>query len=145
MTQYGPTTIESPGGGRASLGGEYVVCRICTKRFKLDALEEELLSADEARCNCGARLHAYVVPAELSAPARGVLPRLTRFWVAGREDGYWDERRFFRRSAAERVGASPRQVRFAYEAGRRTGERLRSSAHMHAMRVMKMKSAAAAR
>lgn len=144
MTQNGPTTMESTDGGTASAGGEYVVCRMCTKRFKLAVVGGDVLSLDELRCECGARLHAYDVPAELSAPARGVLPRLTRFWVAGREDGYWEERRYFRRAAAERVGASPRQVRFAYEAGRRMGARLRSGAHLHALRVMRMKGTPAA-
>jgi hypothetical protein len=142
MTQSGPFRLMSASAeGRATTGITYVVCHLCVKRFKSADAEEQL---DEPRCECGARLHAYIAPAELSAPARGVLPRLTRFWIAGREDGYWHEKRFFRPAAAERVGASPRQVRFAYEAGRRVGERLRECAHLHAMRVMKMKAASAA-
>ena len=143
MTQNGPTITNSADGGRARFGSEYVICRLCTKRFRLDDVQADVLAPGELRCECGARLHPYDVPVELSAPPRGVLPRLTRFWVAGREDGYWCERRYFRRAAAERAGASPRQVRFAYEAGRRVGDRLRSSAHLHALRVMKMSGAAA--
>ena len=151
MTQYGPITTETSVGSEGAgdsrgsrvvvLGPQYVICRQCVKRIKLG---QEGPLPEELRCDCGARLHPYDAPAELSAPARGVLPRLTRFWVAGREDGYWDERRFFRPAAAERVGATPRQVRFAYEAGRRVGERLRQGAHLHALRVMKMKAAASA-
>ena len=146
MTQNGPISLTktgAPAGVRTAPGTEYVVCHLCVKRFKpADAAGDEQLG--EPRCECGARLHAYIEPAELSSPARGVLPRLTRFWTAGREDGYWHERRFFRPAAAERVGASPRQVRFAYEAGRRVGERLRECAHLHALRVTKMKAASAA-
>ena len=143
MTQYGSITMDAPGGGarRVSLGPDYVVCRLCIKRTKLSADD---LPLEKLRCECGARLHVYEAPVELSAPARGVLPRLIRFWIAGREDGYWDEKRFFRPAVAERVGASPRQVRFAYAAGRRVGERLREGAHLHALRVMKMKAASAA-
>ena len=151
MTQYGPTpmdmqdtqenTEEAPRTIQVAFGAHYAVCRVCIKRVKVGS---DGPSLDELRCECGARLHAYEVPAELGAPARGVLPRLIRFWLAGREDGYWDEKRFFRPAAAERAGVAPRQVRFAYQAGQRAGERLRDGAHLHALRVMKMKGAAAA-
>ena len=148
MTQNGPVQFPTAHSGDAELrsapGTEYVICRLCIKRFKPSDDTVQTEQEEELRCECGARLHAYVEPVELSSPARGVLPRLTRFWKAGREDGYWSEKRFFRRAVAERVGASPRQVRFAYEAGRRAGERLREGAHLHALRVMKMKGAAAA-
>ena len=150
MTQSGPIRLMTTGGAaetRTAPVPEYVVCHLCVKRFKpADVDQDEQLGQrlEEPRCECGARLHAYVPPVELSARPRGVLPRLTRFWIAGREDGYWHEKRFFRPAAAERVGASPRQVRFAYEAGRRVGERLREGAHLHALRVMKMKAASAA-
>ena len=133
------------------LGPEYGVCLICTKRFRLDA--DTPAAADGTQvvfaqngqplCECGAKLRAYATPVELLARPHGVLPRLTRFWVAGREDGYWGERRFFRPAAAERVGATPRQVRFAYQAGLRAGERLRLDAQAHRMRVMRMQARAA--
>jgi hypothetical protein len=148
MTQNGPITMDAPGGngggaGGATFGPQYTMCRICIKRFKVvPGYQDE--AVDEPRCECGAHLHGYEAPVELSTRARGVLPRLIRFWLAGREDGYWDEKRFFRPAVAERAGVAPRQVRFAYEAGRRVGERLRDGAHLHAMRVMKMKATASA-
>ena len=145
MTQYGPMTMETqentegtPRTIQMTFGAQYVVCRLCIKRHKVASGTPSL---EALRCECGARLHDYASPAELDAPARGVLPRLIRFWIAGREDGYWDEKRFFRPAAAERAGVAPRQVRFAYEAGRRIGVRFREGAHLHALRVMKMKSA----
>jgi hypothetical protein len=146
MTQNGPITMDVPGANGASAGPialttPYTMCRICLKRFKAAPGDS---SIEELRCECGAGLHGYEAPVELSTPARGVLPRLIRFWLAGREDGYWGEKRFFRPAAAERAGVAPRQVRFAYEAGRRVGERLRDGAHLHAMRVMKMKATASA-
>jgi hypothetical protein len=162
VTLRSPATIKVPGAaGSARIGGapEYLVCRICVRRFRVDPVEEPVAPegtdggspspqpaalADEPRCECGARLHPYVVPVELSAPARGVLPRLTRFWIAGREDGFWHEQRFFRSSAAERAGVTPRQVRFAYQAGLRAGERVREGARLHALRVMRMKLGAGA-
>ena len=144
MTQNGPISTEcqtNEGPARFGFGPQYVVCRHCVKRFKAVAAEP---GQDEPRCDCGARLQAYEAPAELDAAPRGVSPRLIRFWRAGREDGYWDEKRFFRSAAAERAGVAPRQARFAYESGRRVGERLREGAHLHALRVMKMKAAHAA-
>ena len=146
MTQYGPTAFEGPNESeiRVAPGPQYAVCRQCVKRIKLPAEVPAGFPIEQLSCECGARLRPYDPPVELTTPARGVLPRLIKFWKAGREDGYWDEKRFFRPAAAERAGVAPRQVRFAYDSGRRAGERIRQDAHLHAMRVMKMKGASAA-
>ena len=141
MTQSGSSQIEAPGaaGTRSPAAPQYLICRQCVKRVKFSPEIEALLALDMLRCDCGAHLHDYVEPVELTAPARGVLPRLIRFWRVGREDGFWNERRFLRPAAADRAGVSPRQARFAYESGRRAGERLRQTAHLHMLRVMRMK------
>ena len=145
MTQSGPIQIEAPGATstRSPFGPQYLMCRQCVKRVKFSPEVEALLALDALRCDCGAHLHDYVEPAELTAPARGVLPRLIRFWCAGREDGFWNEKRFLRPAAADRAGVSPRQARFAYESGRRAGERLRQGAHLPMLRVMRMKGSSA--
>ena len=144
MTQYGAIQIDATDTTevRPPCGPQYVMCRQCVKRVKLSPEFEALMALGELRCDCGARMHDYVEPAELSAPARGVLPRLIRFWRAGREDGFWSEKRFLRPATAERAGVAPRQARFAYESGRRAGERLRAGAHLHMLRVMRMKGVA---
>ncbi len=114
---------------------QVAMCRQCMTRIRLAAYQEP----EDARCECGARLYPFAQPAELTAPPRGVLPRLIRFWIAGREDAYWGERRFFRPACAERAGVSPRAVRFAYESGRRAGERLRAAARSHYALVQRMR------
>src|SRR5687768_13712590 len=141
MTLYGAVQMETTGtpGMRSAPGPEFLMCRLCVKRVKLSPESEALMALGELRCDCGAHLHDYVEPAELSAPPRGVLPRLIRFWRAGREDAFWGEKRFLRPATADRAGVSPRQARFAYESGRRAGDRIREGAHLHMMRVMRMK------
>ena len=146
MTQSASTHIAAPGATSmcSPFGPQYLMCRQCVKRVKLSPEIEALLALDALRCDCGAHLHDYLEPAELTAPARGVMPRLIRFWRAGREDGFWSEKRFLRPAAADRAGVSPRQARFAYESGRRAGERLRQGAHLHMLRVMRMKGCSTA-
>jgi hypothetical protein len=146
MTQYGAVQIDVTGTTevRTPCAPQYLMCRQCVKRVKLSPELQALEALGELRCDCGAHLHDCVEPAELSASPRGVLPRLIRFWRAGREDGFWSEKRFLRPATAERAGVAPRQARFAYESGRRAGERIRQGAHLHMLRVMRMKGAAGA-
>jgi hypothetical protein len=104
-------------------GAQYGICWSCLRRTRL-ALDE---SPARARCGCGRSLSAYDAPVELTQPARGVPVRLARYWIAGREDGFWGEHRVVWVPFAQRERVGKREAQRTYAAGQRAGMRLRAT------------------
>ena len=107
----------------AAVGALYGVCWTCVRRVRVPHGE----TAAASRCGCGRPLSTYSEPAELAQPPRGIPVRLTRYWLAGREDGFWNEHRMVHVPHSQRERVDKRQARRTYAAGQRAGTRLRES------------------
>lgn len=68
------------------IDARYAVCDAELRRFIL----LDGMTTENTRCVCGGHLIDYTPPPEISSsPPSSVSKDLQRFWLAGRETGYW--------------------------------------------------------
>jgi hypothetical protein len=100
---------------------EFGVCTQCVLRVRLRGAGTDVV----ARCECGRELVPYQLPADIETPPAGVPARYQRYWLEGREQGFWAEHRLVRVPASKQDRIDERAARRVYAAGHRVGARLR--------------------